>query len=208
MVRLPGLRDVADPAVKEAMDRIPRHRFVPRSQVHLAYADQAVDIGSGQTISQPYIVAKMTECVRPAPGKRILEIGTGSGYQAAVLAELGCEVFSIEIVPELHERAREVLTELGYDKVHLRCGDGQAGWPEEAPFDGILITAATPKVPRGLFDQLADDGRLVVPLGKASGVQQLVCYRFQDGKLHRESILPVRFVPLTGGRLRRFLPRF
>lgn len=190
-------RDVRDPAVLRALRHVPRHEFVPVSMREYAYADRPLPIGEGQTISQPYIVAFMTELLEVQPGQRVLEIGTGSGYQAAVLAELGVEVYTIEIVEKLAATARELLQRLGYAKVHVRAGDGYRGWPEFAPFDRIIVTAAPPQVPQPLIDQLKPGGRLVVPEGEHE--QDLVLYtKTSDGKLRRERVLPVRFVPMTG----------
>ncbi|GAB4248547.1 MAG: protein-L-isoaspartate(D-aspartate) O-methyltransferase [Acidobacteriota bacterium] len=191
-------RDITDRRVLEAMRKVPRHRFVPAEMRPWAYADTPLPIGYEQTISQPYIVALMTQSAEPDPKDRALEIGTGSGYQAAVLAELVREVYTIEIVPELCRRAAATLQELGYANVHVRCGDGYAGWPEAAPFDIILITAAAPRLPRPLIDQLAEDGRLVVPEGEPGGIQELVVYHKKKGKLRKKHLIPVRFVPMTG----------
>jgi protein-L-isoaspartate(D-aspartate) O-methyltransferase len=192
-------RDVTDPAVLAAMRRVPRHEFVPEPLRALAYADGPLPIGGGQTISQPFIVAIMTELLRVKPGHRVLEIGTGSGYQAAVLAELDARVFTIEIIEPLATRARATLTRLGYGpKITVRAGDGYAGWPEAAPFDGIIITAAPLRVPPPLLEQLKPGGRLVVPEG-VGGEQDLVVYVKSDaGTVRREVVLPVRFVPMTG----------
>jgi protein-L-isoaspartate(D-aspartate) O-methyltransferase len=190
-------RGVTDSAVLGAMRRVPRHKFVPALLLPLAYNDQPLPIGEGQTISQPFIVALMTERLQVRPGQRVLEIGTGSGYQAAVLAELGVEVYSIEIIETLASEARAVLTRLGYDTVHVRAGDGYLGWPEAAPFDGIIVTAAPPRVPQPLINQLKPGGRLVVPEGVRE--QTLVVYtKTPDGQLRRESVGSVRFVPMTG----------
>jgi protein-L-isoaspartate(D-aspartate) O-methyltransferase len=195
-------RGVKDPAVLAALRMVPRHRFVPPALAAEAYADEPLPIGEGQTISQPYIVALMTELLQVAPGERVLEIGTGSGYQAAVLAELGAEVYSIEIVEGLGRQAAARLAALGYERVHLRIGDGYRGWPERAPFAGILVTAAPDHIPRPLLEQLAPGGRLVIPVGE--GIQQLEVHRRrpQDGPegpiYERETVLPVRFVPMTG----------
>ncbi len=190
------MRDVTDPRVLEAMRAVPRHRFVPEEQRPLAYADHPLPIGHEQTISQPYIVALMTALAEVERGDRVLEIGTGSGYQAAVLAELGAEVYTIEIVAPLGERAAAVLEELGYENVHARVGDGYRGWPEHAPFEAILLTAAPPEIPQPLLDQLAVGGRLVAPVGSAD--QELVVVtRAEEGYLRR-SVIPVRFVPMTG----------
>lgn len=191
-------RDIRDRRVLEAMRKVPRHLFVPEEVRRFAYEDFPLPIGYDQTISQPYIVALMTQAAEPRSGDRALEIGTGSGYQAAVLAELVREVFTIEIVPELCRRAAATLREIGYGNVHVRCGDGYAGWPEEAPFDVILITAAAPRVPQPLVDQLAEGGRLVAPVGKPGAIQELVVYRKKDGNLQKRRLIPVRFVPMTG----------
>ncbi len=196
------IRGVRDPRVLAAMMAVPRHRFVPREAWDLAYADTPLPIGEDQTISQPYIVALMTELLELEPADRVLEIGTGSGYQAAVLAEMGAQVFSIEIVEELGRRAEEVLDSLGYDQVEVRLGDGYQGWPEEAPFDAVIVTAAPDHVPKPLLEQLAPGGRLVIPVGR--GVQKLVIYtrRLEDGYLgpsyDRREVIAVRFVPMTG----------
>jgi len=189
-------RGVSAPRVLAAMRRVERHRFVPPAARGQAYADHPLPIGHQQTISQPYIVALMTELVRPGPDTKVLEIGTGSGYQAAVLAECAGEVYTIEIVPELGRETADLLPRLGYDKIHTRIGDGFDGWPDEAPFDAIVVTAAPPRIPQPLLDQLAPGGRLVIPVGQ--GFQQLVLVtRTADG-FDRRTITPVRFVPMTG----------
>ncbi len=191
-IRARGIRDAR---VLAAMEKIPRHRFVRPDDIDYAYADSPVAIGHDQTISQPYIVAFMSEALALAPDDRVLEIGTGSGYQAAVLGELAREVYTIEILPELAERASHVLEQLGYANVHVRAGDGYAGWPERAPFDAVIVTAAPDHVPQPLVEQLAIGGRLVVPVGR--GEQDLLIYtRTADG-LREDGRLPVRFVPLT-----------
>ena len=189
-------REVRDPRVLAAMRKIPRHLFVPPEWQSLAYADQPLPIGHGQTISQPYIVAFMTEALELKPGDRVLEIGTGSGYQAAVLAELVREVYSLEIVEPLAEEAEARLQRLGYTNVHVRAGDGYRGWPEAAPFDAIMVTAAPDHVPAPLVAQLALDGRLILPVGRFS--QDLVRIRRTAAGLKKETLLPVRFVPMTG----------
>ena len=189
-------RGVKDPSVLEAMRRVPRHRFVPADRRAFAYSDGPLAIGSGQTISQPYIVALMTELARPTRDARILEIGTGSGYQAAVLAECAGEVYTIEIVPELGRKSAALLSELGYANVRTRIGDGYDGWPEAAPFDAIVVTAAPDTVPKPLIDQLKPGGRLVVPVGSVD--QELVVLTRTGDGIRRESIIPVRFVPMTG----------
>ena len=192
-----GRRPITDPRVLEAMGCVPRHQFVaPRLQSQ-AYDDNPLPIGHGQTISQPYIVALMTEAVQPRPGHRALDIGTGSGYQAAVLAELVKDVYSIEIVGPLAREASERLRLLGYDNVEVRHGDGYQGWPEMAPFDVIVVAAAPTKIPQPLIDQLAVGGRLVIPVG-AERQELGVLEKLVDGTLRRNSIAGVRFVPMTG----------
>jgi protein-L-isoaspartate(D-aspartate) O-methyltransferase len=189
-------RGVRDPAVLKALRAVPRHEFVPQAVRARAYQDSPLPIGEGQTISQPYIVAVMTELAAPRKGARVLEIGTGSGYQAAVLAELGAQVYSIEIVEPLGRRAAETLKRLGYTTVKTRIGDGYRGWPQAAPFDAILVTAAPPKIPEPLKQQLAVGGRLVVPVGEDEQ-ELLVLTRTKTGFEERR-VLPVRFVPMTG----------
>ena len=190
-------RGVRDPGVLKAMREVPRHRFVPKSQSAGAYDDRPLPIGHRQTISQPYIVALMSELAAVKPGDKVLEVGTGSGYQAAVLAAMGVKVFSIEIVEPLAKRAKATLTELGYTKnVRVRHGDGYAGWPEHAPFDAVIVTAAPPKIPEPLKQQLKVGGRLVIPVGKY--YQSLVrVTRTKDG-FEKANVIPVRFVPMTG----------
>ena len=190
-------RDITDPRVLAAMGKVPRHRFVPDYLTTLAYGDHPLPIGGGQTISQPYIVALMSQWAAVAPGDRVLEVGTGSGYQAAVLGELTDQVFTVELLPELAKQAAERLKTLGYQQVRVRTGDGYRGWPEEAPFDAILVTAAAPKLPPALREQLKEGGRLVIPLGEAGGDQTLVRLRKVKGELQEEERLPVRFVPLV-----------
>ena len=189
-------RGVKDPRVLEAMRRVPREAFVPEAVRAEAYRDGPVPIGGGQTISQPYVVAYMSEAARIAPDDKVLEIGTGSGYQAAILAALGARVFSIEIRPELAERARRTLLETGYGRVRVMAGDGYRGWPEEAPFDAILVTAAPDAVPEPLLAQLKPGGRLVVPVG--AGTQELVRVTKTASGFDREKLMLVRFVPMTG----------
>ena len=188
-------RDIKDSRVLAAMEKVPRHRFVRPSDIDYAYADSPVSIGSGQTISQPYIVAFMTQALAVKPSDKVLEIGTGSGYQAAVLGELVREVYTIEIVPELAERSMRLLKELGYQNVHVRSGDGYAGWPEHAPFDAVIVTAAPDHVPQPLVDQLKVGGRLVVPVGR--GDQDLLVLTRTTEGMREDDRLPVRFVPLT-----------
>jgi protein-L-isoaspartate(D-aspartate) O-methyltransferase len=194
-VQLRG-RDIRDERVLDAMRRVPRHLFVPPELADRAYDDRPLPIGQGQTISQPYIVAYMTEAAEIAPADRVLEIGTGSGYQAAVLAVLAREVWTIEILPELAERARATLERLGHRNVHVRAGNGWEGWPDRAPFDAILVTAAPDEIPRALVDQLAVGGRLVVPVGE--GVQEMTLVTRTPAGVVEKRTIPVRFVPMTG----------
>ena len=188
-----------DPAVLAAMAEVPRHAFVPAASQSAAYRDIPLPIGHGQTISQPYIVALMTDLLRLAKNHRVLEIGTGSGYQAAILARLAAEVYTIEIIPALGEQATERLRQLGFGNVRTRIGDGYYGWEEEAPFDAIVVTAAASHIPPPLIKQLKPGGRMVIPVGSRFMVQQLVVVeKDQAGGLTTRQILPVRFVPLTG----------
>jgi protein-L-isoaspartate(D-aspartate) O-methyltransferase len=189
-------RGVKDERVLVAMETVKRHAFIPDEQQALAYGDHPLPIGYNQTISQPYIVALMTELLEPQPGDTVLEIGTGSGYQAAVLANLVAHVYSIEIVEPLCKRASETLATESGGNVTVLCGDGYDGWPEHAPFDGIVLTAAPKTVPLPLLDQLAEGGRLVVPEGKYN--QDLVVYEKLNGETKRRKVIPVRFVPMTG----------
>jgi protein-L-isoaspartate(D-aspartate) O-methyltransferase len=189
-------RDIEDPQVLAAMRKVPRHEFVPANYAESAYDDCALPIKLGQTISQPYIVAFMTQALELRGTERVLEIGTGSGYQAAVLAEIVPEVYTIEILPELQEQAAVVLAKLGYRNIHLRTGDGYMGWPEKAPFDRIIVTAAPEKVPQPLIDQLREGGCMIIPLGKFE--QDLVVIRKEKSGITRRSTIPVRFVPMTG----------
>jgi protein-L-isoaspartate(D-aspartate) O-methyltransferase len=191
-------RGVRNAGVLAAMRKVPRHLFVPDRLRNRAYGDHPLPIGEGQTISQPYIVALMTETIRPDPVMKVLEIGTGSGYQAAVLAELCKSVYTIEIVESLGRRAGQILSGL-YGNVHVRIGDGYQGWPEVAPFDAIIVTCAPTDVPRPLADQLKEGGRMVIPVGKA-GAQELVVLTKKDGRLERQAIIPVRFVPMVDRR--------
>ncbi len=190
-------RDITDPNVLKAMGRVARERFAPAEMQSQAYEDHPLPIGLGQTISQPYIVALMTQLARPTPQSRALEIGVGSGYQAAILAELCKEVYGVEILRPLADNARERLAALGYKNVTIRCGDGYRGWPEHALFDVILVTAAPDHVPQPLVEQLAPGGRLVIPIGR--GFQELLLIEKRvDGSLDRRSVAPVQFVPMTG----------
>ncbi|WP_243382516.1 protein-L-isoaspartate(D-aspartate) O-methyltransferase [Geothrix alkalitolerans] len=192
-------RGVADPRVLEAMGRVPRHEFVPAAQRGQAYEDWPLPIGYGQTISQPYIVAFMTAALAPRPGDRVLEIGTGSGYQAAVLAGLVAEVYTMEIVEPLAQRAEADLKRLGYTNVKVRAGDGHLGWPEAAPFDAIIVTCAPEDVPQPLVDQLKVGGRMIIPVGSQWGAQELYLLRKTATGLRRQGVLPVRFVPMVRG---------
>ena len=191
-------RGVSDPNVLAALRAVPRHRFVPPSLAPQAYSDHPLPIGNGQTISQPYIVALMSELLGLRNEHTVLEIGTGCGYQAAVLSGLAGEVYSMEIVEELGVQARERLRTLGYGNVEVRIGNGYAGWPEQAPFDRIILTAAPEELPRALIDQLKPEGKLVAPVGPIYGNQELIVVtKDARGMIHRESVLPVRFVPMV-----------
>ena len=194
-------RPVFSQGVMAAMRKVPRHRFVPTAQAASAYDNRPLPIGDGQTISQPYIVALMTELLDPKPGHVVLEVGTGSGYQAAVLAEIVASVYTIEIVDALGRKAAATLSALGYRNVTTRIGDGYNGWKEHAPFDGILVTAAPAEIPKPLIDQLKPGGRLVIPVGGRFDVQDLmVIEKKEDGSTTTRRTLPVRFVPLTRDR--------
>ena len=190
-------RGITNPRVLNAMRAVPRHEFVPAQNRHHSYEDHPLPIGYNQTISQPYIVAAMTDALKLSPADTVLEIGTGSGYQAAVLAEIVSNVYSIEIIKELAERATRDLSRLGYTNVIVRCGDGYAGWEEYAPFDAIIVTCAPDKIPTPLIDQLADGGRIVIPVGGGFG-QQLIRVTKKDGTLEKEYLMGVIFVPMTG----------
>ena len=186
-------------AVMRAMESVPRHRFVPDAAIGSAYRNRPLAIGNGQTISQPYIVALSTELIDPEPGDTVLEVGTGSGYQAAVLAELVGRVYSIEIIEPLGRQAAERLAALGYRNVEVRIGDGYQGWPERAPFDAIVVTAAAPYIPEPLLAQLKPGGRMIIPVGRRDeGQEMLLVSKGEDGSLQTRTVIPVRFVPLTG----------
>lgn len=189
-------RGVNDKRVLAAMLKVPRHLFVQENLQNRAYTDEPLPIGSGQTISQPYIVAYMTEQIDIDENEKVLEIGTGSGYQAAILGEIAKEVFTIEIVPELGKKAGEILQRLNYSNVHVRIGDGYLGWPEEAPFDAIIVTAAPDHVPQPLVDQLKVGGRMMIPVGEFS--QDLILLERTEKGIERKRKIPVRFVPMTG----------
>jgi protein-L-isoaspartate(D-aspartate) O-methyltransferase len=189
------------PAVRKALGKVERHRLVPPGEASRAYRNHPLPIGAGQTISQPYIVALSTDLLQPKPADVILEVGTGSGYQAAVLAEIVSRVFTIEIIESLGRTAAKRLEELGYGNIEVRIGDGYAGWPEKAPFDGIVVTAAAPRVPQALVEQLKPGGRMVIPLGGAGDVQYLkLLTKRADGGVEEKRVLPVRFVPLVPGK--------
>ncbi len=192
-------RGVKNPLVLKAMQEVPRHEFVPESDRKQAYADRPLSIGRGQTISQPYIVAYMTERLRLCGGENVLEIGTGCGYQAAVLSLIAKTVYSIEVFPELAEQAQKNLRRLGYDNIEVTCGDGTLGWPEHAPYDGIIATASGPDVPEPLKEQLRTGGRLVMPVGEYRFGQYIVrVTRGSGDNFHKERLLDVAFVPLIG----------
>jgi protein-L-isoaspartate(D-aspartate) O-methyltransferase len=195
-----GLAAMA-PRVRAALGKVERHRLVPADQANLAYRNHPLPIGHSQTISQPYIVALSTDLLAPEPNHVVLEVGTGSGYQAAVLAGLVRQVYTIEIVEALGRTAESRLAALGYKNIEVRIGDGYKGWPEKAPFDGIVVTAAAPRVPQALVDQLKPGGRMVIPVGERWEVQQLLLIvRKADGTVEQKNVLPVRFVPLIPGR--------
>jgi len=191
-------RGIRDPLVLEAMSEVPRHLFVPPGLADEAYIDAPLPIGEGQTISQPYVVALMTASLALKGGEKVLEVGTGSGYQAAVLGRIAASVCTIEIHPALARQAAATLERLGYANVRVRAGDGFFGWPEEAPFDAVIVTAAAPEVPPALFAQLAEGGRLVLPLGDPASYQRLTLVTKRDGRPRSRVILDVRFVPMTG----------
>jgi protein-L-isoaspartate(D-aspartate) O-methyltransferase len=192
-------RDITNQRVLEAMGTVPRHEFVPEKLRYAAYRDHPLDIGHGQTISQPYIVAFMTQQLAPKATDRVMEIGTGSGYQAAVLSPLVQEVYTIEIVEPLARRAEGDLKRLGYKNVKVKSGDGYQGWPEAAPFDAIIVTCAPENVPQPLVDQLKEGGRMIIPVGP-DGRQDLYLLEKKGGKVQQRAVLPVRFVPMTGGK--------
>ena len=188
-------RNIQNPAVLDAMRTVPRHQFVPDDVRPFAYEDRPLPIGRGQTISQPYVVAYMTEALQLSPGLKVLEIGTGSGYQAAVLAHIGARVFSIEIIPDLASEARRALTSAGYQNVDVRTGNGYLGWPEHAPFDRIIVTAAPPEIPQALVEQLAVGGIMVVPVGTSQ--QEIVVVNKTPSGATEQRTIEVRFVPMV-----------
>jgi len=191
-------RGIDNQMVLKAMRTVPRHGFVPEKYKEMAYYDGALPIGYNQTISQPYIVAYMTDLLKPSSDFKVLEIGTGSGYQAAVLAEIVAEVFTIEIVSELGEQSKHLLKDMGYENIEVRIGDGYHGWSEEAPFDAIIVTAAAETIPEPLIQQLKDGGRMIIPVGPQSGAQYLNLISKNNGKVKIDRVMAVRFVPFTG----------
>lgn len=190
-------RNIQSPAVLDAMRAVPRHLFVPDDMRNHAYDDSPLPIGLGQTISQPYIVAFMTEQLQPARGMKILEVGTGSGYQAAILAFLGCDVYTIELHEELAARAKKVFAALGLSGIRVKHGTGYSGWPEPSPFDAIIVTAAPGYVPKALVSQLKDGGRMIIPVGQTNSVQSLKRVTKKGEKIIEKDLLPVRFVPMV-----------
>ena len=188
-------RGITNPQVLEAMKKVPRHQFVLPDFEYFAYNDSALAIDYGQTISQPYIVAYMSEMANIQPEDKVLEIGTGSGYQAAILAELAQEVYSVEVIPALAKRAHQTLKKLGYDNIHLRISDGYKGWPENAPYQSILVTAAPEEIPQALIDQLAVNGRMIIPIGKY--IQKIVIITKTKDGITKQDAIPVRFVPMV-----------
>jgi protein-L-isoaspartate(D-aspartate) O-methyltransferase len=189
---------ITDPEVLKAMSDVPRHEFVPATVRPFAYVNGPLPIGHGQTISQPFIVAFMTQALELGRDDRVLEVGTGSGYQAAILGKICKEVYSIEIVPELAQSSEQLLGRLGFGNVHVKAGDGYLGWPEKAPFDAVIVTCAPDHVPEPLVNQLKEGGRLIIPLGEEGTIQRLVLLRKVEGKILKENMLDVRFVPMTG----------
>ncbi|MCR4418446.1 MAG: protein-L-isoaspartate(D-aspartate) O-methyltransferase [Ignavibacteria bacterium] len=193
-------RGVKNEAVLNAMRKVPRHLFVPKSRISEAYDDGPVPIGYGQTISQPFIVAYMTEVIEPEKCKKVLEIGTGSGYQAAILAEIVDSVFTIEIITELYKEAKDRLEKLGYKNIKVKNADGYYGWKEHAPFDAIVVTAAAEFVPPPLIEQLKEGGKMVIPVGSPFYTQNLILVEKKDGKVFSKNLIPVRFVPFVRGK--------
>lgn len=190
-------RQITDPATLQAMRLVPRHEFVPTDMQVYAYSDSPLPIGLKQTISQPYIVAYMTQILKLKDDYRVLEVGTGSGYQAAVLGQIVDSVFTIEIIEELAERAKNKLSELGYNNIQVKAGDGYLGWPEKGPFDAIIVTAGAEEIPNALQHQLKEGGRMIIPVGPHNGVRQLVLITKKQGKFKYKEVMAVRFVPLT-----------
>lgn len=194
------MRGISDDKILEAFRKVPRHVFVPAEYRRYSYADQPIPIGEGQTISQPYIVAFMSQVLQVEPNEKVLEVGTGSGYQAAILAELDAEVFSIEINETLADRAKVTLDQLGYSNIHLKTGDGYEGWDEHAPYNAILVTCSPASIPPILKDQLAEGGRMIIPVGPQNSVQYLYLLENHKGKIRQKNVMPVRFVPMTDGK--------
>jgi len=192
-------RGIKDARVIEAMSTVPRHVFVPSKYRAFSYGDYPLSIGKGQTISQPYIVAFMTEALGLEADDKVLEIGTGSGYQAAVLGELAKEVYTIEIIPELGNQAKATLEKLLYKNIHVKIGDGYKGWPEMAPFDAVIVTCAPKQIPQALVDQLKEGGRMIIPVGREGAVQELVKVTKKEGKVEIRAVMDVRFVPMVKG---------
>ncbi len=192
-------RGVSDERVLAAMRSVPRHLFVPAKYRSSAYTDSPLPIGENQTISQPYIVAYMTEVLELKKSDKILEIGTGSGYQAAILGEIAREVYTIELIPTLGNRAGKLLDDLGYDNVHVRVGDGYKGWPDKAPFDAVIVTCAPEDIPEPLIRQLREGGKMIIPVGEQYRVQRLILGKKKNGKLHTENVMSVSFVPMVEG---------
>ena len=190
-------RNIKSEAVLDAMRTVPRHLFVPNNLHSHAYNDSPLPIGLGQTISQPYIVAFMTEQLEPVPGMKILEVGTGSGYQAAILAYLGCKVYTIELLEYLYTKAEKILVELNFNNVKIKCGNGYLGWPEEAPFDAIIVTAAPDNIPEKLTEQLKENGKMIIPVGPVNSLQSLKLITKKNEILIDNNLLPVRFVPMV-----------
>ena len=190
-------RTAFDPWVMQALATVPRHEFVPAAEERHAYVNNALPIGHGQTISQPYIVALMTDLLEPQPDDVVLEVGTGSGYQAAVLSQLVRQVYSVEIIPELANEARERLSRLGFGNISIKVGDGSAGWPEHAPFEGIIVTAAAAAVPDALLAQLGNGGRMVIPIGSPQRQELMLIEKSATGEARQRDLLPVAFVPLV-----------
>lgn len=200
MVELIANRDIKHDRLLKAMEEIPRHLFVPKKYRDKAYDDHALPIEEGQTISQPYIVAFMTNAIQPLEYQKVLEIGTGSGYQAAVLSKLVNQVYTIELIPELGESARKLLDRLGYENINFKIGDGYQGWKEHAPYDAIIVTAAPPSVPQALKEQLKVGGRMIIPVGRQGNVQYLkLLKKVSENRITSRDLLPVRFVPMKEG---------
>ncbi len=195
-------RGISNESILDAMYKVPRHKFVPQGLIERAYDDCPLPIGMGQTISQPYIVAFMTELLNINKGDEVLEVGTGSGYQAAILAEIGCEVYTIEIVESLSWRAKEILQDLGYKNIRFKIGDGYMGWEEHAPYDSIIVTAAPPQVPAPLVEQLKEGGKIVIPVGDY--YQELLLLKKTKDGVKQKKVTPVRFVPMTGEAQRHY----